>query len=266
MRRQGSIRGSSRRNCLVSCPRDPFSHLGELGVPNAAALKPDGRFAPDVIVETVDAVWAEANKGEATAAEGLTILCLGPLTNLALALEKDPALPSKVRKVICIAGSFGFAVAGTVRATGNNPVSEWNACVDPEAADRVANAGFGRSETKKKKNKKLVALGLHVVAEGGPRRSEAEFLLGVVRFGASRGFPSYCCLIDSVAVATALDDSVVTLEEIRVAVETEGRHSPGQTIVDRREHRPWLHLPKRLAASDIDSKRYLDLLVGAVAG
>lgn len=105
-------------------PKDPFSHgadeLGELGIP-VSPLQEDPRFAPEVIVETANALFAKS--------EGyrkLTILCLGPLTNLALATAKDPQLPSKVDRVICIAGSFAFATSGTVRSTGDNPVSERN--------------------------------------------------------------------------------------------------------------------------------------------
>jgi len=254
-------------------PKDPFSHgvdgLGELGLKESKS-QVDGRWAPDVIVETADKFYNADNQG------ALTILCLGPLTNLALALKRDPALPTKVKRVIAIAGSFGFHSAGTIRATGDNPVSEWNVFVDPEAADIVFNSGLGP---------KLITLGLDVttrpdvefssvhrecltqtIANSSKTKSEAEFILGVIRFGESKGFPSYCCLIDSVAVACAIDESIIKLEEIRVVVETESHLSLGQTIVDRREHRPWLHLPRILAASDIDAARFLNLVVDTVAG
>jgi inosine-uridine nucleoside N-ribohydrolase len=112
---------------------------------------------------------------------------------------KDPFLPSKVKEVLFIGGSFGFNTTGTgVRATGDNPVSEWNVYVDPEAAQLVFEAGYN-----------LTALGLDVVTrpdlELGSRHIEllgqannpsAKFLLDCVEFARGRGFQSWCCLID----------------------------------------------------------------------
>lgn len=252
-------------------PRDPFSHgsdgLGDLGLVDVGGLDEDGKFAADLIVETVDQFQAVVSDG---AVEGLTILCLGPLTNLALATMKDPDLPQKVAEVIFIGGSFGFNTAGAIRATGDNPVSEWNVYVDPEAASLVFNADFN-----------LTALGLDVVTlpsielspehrrklrDAGPESPAARFLLDVLGFAESREFDSWCCLIDSLAVAVAIDSSVVELEEIKVAVETQSSLSLGQTIVDRRE-RPdfqWTNVPKVKAAKAVDADRFLGSLVEAL--
>ncbi|KAL1839425.1 hypothetical protein VTK73DRAFT_4041 [Phialemonium thermophilum] len=248
-------------------PKDPFSHgadgLGELGIP-PSPREEDGRYPADVIVETADAVLARSGD-----TRKLTILCLGPLTNLALAVMKDPSLPSKVSRVICIAGSYGFHTTGTVRSTGDNPVSEWNVYVDPEAANIVFGAGF-----------ELYACGLDVCTrpdvEFGQdhlRRIEdaaragnpgARFLLGVIGWGRSQKFDTWCTTIDSIAVAVALDDRVCRFADARVVVETTSTLSLGQTIVDRREKFAWTHLPVIKAACDIDAKRFLDLLVEAI--
>ncbi|MCX5494008.1 nucleoside hydrolase [Kaistia dalseonensis] len=236
-------------------PRDPFSHgddgLGELRLaPSTRAIDP--RFAPDLIVET-----ANAEGGD------LTILALGPLTNIALATIKDPDLPRKVKELIIIGGAFGFQSEGSTRATGDNPASEWNIYVDPEAADIVFKAGFN-----------LTALGLDVVTHstielGATDRKTleaaatpaAEFLLGVVAFVERRGFKSYCGLIDSLAVAAAIDPAFVTLEDIQVAVETQSSLTLGQTVVDRRDNFRWTHLPTIKAASAVNATRFFELLV-----
>lgn len=248
-------------------PKDPFSHgadgLGELGIP-ASALTEDRRYAPDLIVETAEQVLQTSG-----GSRKLTILCLGPLTNLALAVMKDPLLPSKIDRVICIAGSFGFHTTGTVRSTGDNPVSEWNVYVDPEAAEIAFNSGFN-----------LFALGLDVATrpdvEFSPEHLEklkrskiagnaaAHFLLGVMDWGHSLKFDTWCTTIDSTAVAVALDPSIVTFQEIRVAVETSSKLCLGQTVVDRREKFLWTHLPIIRAASDINAKKFLDSLVGTI--
>ena len=236
-------------------PRDPFSHgddgLGELAL-KASGRALDKRFAADLILDT-----AEAHGGE------LTILALGPLTNLALATIKDPNLPRKIKKLIIIGGSFGFHSVGTTRATGDNPASEWNIYVDPEAAEIVFEAGFN-----------LTAVGLDVAthpsielsAKHRERLAEAgtpaaTFLLGVVGFVERRGFRSYCGLIDSLAVAAAIDPSVVLAETVAVAIETQSVLSLGQTVVDRRDHFRWAHLPQISAARDVDAARFFDLLI-----
>lgn len=239
-------------------PRDPFSHgrdgLAELDFPDSVRTL-DPRFAPDLILDTVNG-----------SAELVTILAIGPLTNIALALIKDPDLPRKVAELIIIGGAFGFHAAGATRATGDNPASEWNVYVDPEAAQLVFEAGFN-----------LTALGLDVaahpdVALGERHRAilaaagtpQADFLGDVTRFVEKRGFRSYCGLIDSLAVAAAIDPSIVTLEEVAVAVETESRLSRGQTIVDRRDHFRQTDLPVIKAACDLDAGRFLDMLTEAL--
>jgi inosine-uridine nucleoside N-ribohydrolase len=253
-------------------PRDPFSHgtdgLADLGLKDEGELLDCGIFAPDLIIQIADKF------AKSDSESGLTILCLGPLTNLALAAIKDPSLSSKVADVLFIGGSFGFHSTGTVRATGDNPVSEWNVYVDPEAANLVFAAGF-----------KLTALGLDIVthpdlelstthlellgksSEEG--NSSAKFLLDVVAFASEKGFASWCCLIDSVAIAVAIDATIVKTEGIRVLVETQSLLSLGQTIVDRRERKEhqtgiWVDLPVIRAACDIDAGRFLDLLVNNI--
>ena len=67
---------------------------------------------------------AHAHPGE------LIGLATGPLTNLALALRKEPALPTLLRRLVIMGGAYDYR--------GNtNPVAEWNIAVDPEAAAEV---------------------------------------------------------------------------------------------------------------------------------
>jgi purine nucleosidase/pyrimidine-specific ribonucleoside hydrolase len=239
-------------------PRDPFSHgsdgLAERNLPDSER-ELEGRFAPDLILET-----AEAQGGE------LTLIALGPLTNVALALIKDPELPKKIKELIIIGGSFGFHTAGATRATGDNPASEWNIYVDPEAAALVFAAGFN-----------LTAIGLDVAAHPDVALNESHrarlraastpaalFLLDVTDFVERRGFRSYCGLIDSLAIAAAIDPSILTLETVAVAVETESSLSRGQTVVDRRDHFRRDDLPLINAASAFNPAAYFNLLLEAM--
>jgi purine nucleosidase/pyrimidine-specific ribonucleoside hydrolase len=239
-------------------PKDPFSHgdngLGNLALPAPTRLE-DSRFAPDLLVELVN-----ENAGN------ISILGLAPLTNLALAVMKDPEFPRKVNELIIVGGTYGFDTAGSLRATGDNPASEWNIYVDPEAASVVFNAGFN-----------LTAIGLDVATHpsiavlpshraklAASSSKAAWFLKGVVDFVEKRGFGSYCALIDSLAVAVALDRSIVSIESVRVGIETLGEFTVGQTVVDRRENFQWTHWPLIDVASAIDSERFFDLLLGTI--
>lgn len=240
-------------------PRDPFSHgddgLANLGV-GASTLPEDPRPAYELIVDLVN-----RHPGD------ITILGLGPLTNLALAVQADPALPQKVSELIIIGGSYGLHAVGTERATGDNPASEWNIYVDPDAAKIVFEAGFN-----------LLAIGLDVATHpkvdlsAGHRarlaassKLSAWFLNGVCRFVEDRGFGSYCGLIDALAVAAALDRALFSTQHLKVGIETKGELTLGETVVDRREHFRWNHLPTVEVASDVDSERFFDLLLTAIA-
>ena len=84
------------------------------------------RHAADVIVQ------------EGAAAPGeLTLVTLGPLSNVAVALEREPALPHLLAGLVMMVGAF--------RSPGNTaPTMEWNAGIDPEALDAVLVVGGRR--------------------------------------------------------------------------------------------------------------------------
>jgi inosine-uridine nucleoside N-ribohydrolase len=124
---------------------------------------------------------------------------------------------------------------------------------------------------------RITALGLEVATHpalelreedvrrlGRSSRPEARFLLDVTAYVRERGFASYCGLIDSMAVAAALDPSIVATQRHRVAVETAGTITLGQTVVDDREHFRWEHLPLLDIAVTADHDRMLTMLVDAL--
>ena len=100
----------------------PETH-GPLGIGYAqlppAARRLEAGHAADWIVEL-----ARSRPGE------ITLVTLGPLTNLALALEREPSLPSLLGGYVLMGGAY--------RVPGNTtPTTEWNLYVDPDAAKRV---------------------------------------------------------------------------------------------------------------------------------
>jgi purine nucleosidase/pyrimidine-specific ribonucleoside hydrolase len=240
-------------------PSDPFSHgsdgLAESHFPESGR-RLDERSAAQLIVDVVN-----AHAGD------ITVCALGPLTNIAAALELDPGLAEKVSELIIIGGSFGETPYAWSQATGDNPVSEWNIFVDPEAARSVFRADFP-----------LLAVGLDVATHPSinfrehdletlraSATPEAALALRVVEFVNGRGYQSYCSLIDSVAVAVAIDRTLIETTALHCDIATTDRLTRGMTVVDRRAHHQWTDLPLITVACDLAFDRFLTLVTTELA-
>lgn len=236
--------------------------LGYAELPPARAALSE-RHGADVIVDA-----ARNAPGE------VTLITLGPLTNLAVALERDPKLPRLLSGLVMMAGSY--------RSPGNTaPTTEWNAAVDPEAMQAVldgwsANPEVGRplalgldvTERAKMTPDHLVRLS---AAAGNPATSDVlTFIDDALRFymefhSQYDGF--YGAFIhDALAVAAALDRSLVRSEALPVRVELKGELTYGETVTDWR--RVW-GTPPNLdialeAQVDVFFERFIER-VGALA-
>ena len=231
---------------------DPYSHgedgLGETGLA-PAPLPATIDYAPAFIAQQARAASAKD--------QPLTLLAFGPLTNIALALMEEPRLPQLVERLIIIGGAFGLQREAALYATGDNPVSEWNIYVDPEAARRVFHAGFA-----------LTAVGLDVAThrdlfllpedEAALRASslpEVRHAAGILDYVLGRGFRSYNFFIDSCAVVAAAQPALIETVRLHCDVETQGELTRGMTVTDVRNHFRWRELPLIDAAKDADFPR-----------
>lgn len=239
-------------------PKDPFTHgkdgQAENNLPDPV-MPLDERDAADLIIDIV-----KANPGE------VTILSTAPMSNIALAMIKAPEIKEMIPEIIAISGSFGLNKYAFLNATGDTPQSEWNVYVDPEAADLVYNSGV-----------RLVALGLDVATYFDVNfsdedikkleesdKKEAAFLLQAIRFTNGRGFDAYCTVIDCMAVAYAIDSTMVETMDAHVGVETKDGLTLGMTVIDRRHHFVWEHLPLIHVGYHADCGRFLKLLMELV--
>jgi purine nucleosidase/pyrimidine-specific ribonucleoside hydrolase len=160
----------------------------------------------------------------------LRILALGPLTNLADALDAEPEALRRVASVVWMGGA--------VVAPGNvTAAAEFNAHADPESAARVLAAGLPLT---------MVPLDVTLEVRWAPdvlarwpaggdgatrlARALAERALGLA---AERGAPVFA-LHDPLAVAVARDPSLVRAERLHVAIEIGGALTRGMTVTDRR--------------------------------
>jgi purine nucleosidase len=213
------------------------------------------RFAPDVIVDV-----ARARPGK------VTLVTLGPLTNLAVAVLREPMLPQLLGRLVMMAGSY--------RSAGNTaPTTEWNAAVDPEALAIVLRAWSADGPVVwQNPPGRPVALGLDVterakltpqhLAEladraGGQDRPIVRFLDDALRFymefhSRYDGFHG-AYIHDALALAVAIDPGLATVEAVTVEVELGGTLTTGETVTDWR--RAWGRPPNVdiAVAADVDS-------------
>jgi purine nucleosidase len=240
----------------------------------------------------VDLILEEARRrpGE------ITLITLGPLTNLALAVMREPALPRLLKGYVLMGGAYGVS--------GNTtPTTEWNIHCDPEAAAivfRAWSAAMGADPA----IPRPMALGLDVTeqarvlpddivrlarrAGSAPDDSIAlargEDPMLATRSVASNPIVRYVAdalrfymefhahydgfygafIHDPLAVAAALDRSLVTTEPIFVDVETRGEVTTGMTVADRRK------LTGRAPNLDVvvtaDIPAFMDRLIERIGG
>ena len=247
------------------------------------------RLGPDLIVEE-----ARRRPGE------LTLVTLAPLTNVALAVLREPELPRLLRRVVIMGGSY--------RSAGNTaPTTEWNVNVDPEAA-RIVFEAFGgegsdrgaerapgstdRAWARRDRTSQASArapgpagrpgrLRARRVAAGRPGRGRqlgratvnpiVRYLADALRFYMefhSRYDHFYGAFIhDPLALAAALDPTLVRTEAVTVEVELGGRLTTGETVTDWR--RVWGRPPNVDVAVEADVDRFFERFierVGALRG
>ncbi|MBU9727026.1 nucleoside hydrolase [Diplocloster modestus] len=239
-------------------PKDPFTHgrdgQGENNLPEPSTPL-WGRNAVDLMIKMV-----KENPGE------IYIVCTGPMSNLAMAFQQEPGIKEKIAGIYAISGAFGLNKFAFTNATGDTPQSEWNVYVDPEAADIVYRSGVS-----------LVALGLDVATHFDVNltekdmerlqqstRPEAGFLKKAIQFVNGRGFEAYCAVIDCMAVAYAIDPTLVQTIRGHVGIETHSNLTLGMTVLDRRHHHVWVDLPIVNIGAKADYERFLAMLMDLV--
>lgn len=226
---------------------------GESGLDGPSFPEPtvelDPRHAVDLIVQMV----MDAEPGQ------ITLVPVGPLTNVAMAMRREPAIVDRVREVSLMGGAY---------TRGNTtPAAEFNILADPEAAAAVFAAPWpvtmvGLDLTHQATADASVLAKIKAV--GTPL---AQIVIDLLTFfGAS--YDSFAGMAappvhDPCAVARVIEPSLLTTVDAFVAVETKGTWSYGMTVTDFRDAYGQPHNTQ--VATELDVPRFWDLVVDAIA-
>ena len=197
----------------------------------------------------------------------LILVATGPLTNIALAIARDPALPRRLARFVAMGGVF--------RESGNvTAAAEFNIWHDPEAARIVLRAFsqdgagaailVGLDVTRRTVLTPADLEGLAMRCADRPRGPAlTTFLNDAARFYFElmqrRGRAAGLVMHDPLAVAVALDPSLVRTQAVPVDVETRGELTRGQTLADFRGQAGRIGV-----ALEVDAARFVGLYLASI--
>ena len=266
-----------------------YAH-GENGLGGAVfpepTTKPVATPAPELIRQIVRKYPGE-----------VTLITIGPLTNIATALNSDAELVGMVRRLVMMGGSLS---GGNV-----TPAAEFNMYVDPEAARIVFQSGIPITMVGLDVTRKTSLTDEHVrvleAAQNPVSQAAAKIGRNAINHNREGGYLVGPNMHDSLAVAGFLDPAILTLQEYYVDVETTGELTAGATLgyspiagdlrrkpgmekdaaamnVLVRGSAPTLattrwspvlrrkYVPNTKVAVDVDSPKFFDLLIGRLSG
>ena len=212
-----------------------------------ANFEPDERGAVALIADTLRA-----------SPEPVTLVPVGPLTNIATFLRKHPDKKERVARISLMGGSMGLG--------NTTPAAEFNIYVDPEAAREVFESGLP-----------ITMSGLDVTHQAGAGPDERERLrtTGGVG-GVVAGFLDYFAatyesvfgfdappLHDPVAVAAVLEPNLLKTHPMRVDIECESDLTRGETVCDF--YGVTGRAPNAEVGVELDREGFFRLLYGALA-
>jgi purine nucleosidase len=190
----------------------------------------------------------------------ITLCCLGPLTNIGLALVKEPRIAPRIKRIIAMGG--GFFEGGNV-----TPTAEFNIYVDPQAARLVFESGIPitlipldcthQALTTKARVQKFREMNNHT----GP--ATAQLLDFFERFDEQKYGTDGGPLHDPCVIAWLLHPELFTSRDVNVSVECESELAMGMTVID------WWRVTSRKANATvcrgINADGFFDLLTKRLA-
>lgn len=233
---------------------------GESGLAGPLPATPSRAPSSLSALELIEKVLTEAQAP-------VTIVAIGPLTNMADVVQKLPHLHHMIRELVIMGGAVDL---------GNwTPAAEFNILVDPDAADIVFKAA--RLPGDVEHGIALTMIGLEVTHQAWLTDEHADLLRGqgkvgqfvaelldhFVRFHQERYGWEGAPIHDAVTIAHLIDPTLVTTMAMNVQIETKSELCMGRTVADR-----WsvTGLPANvLVGLDIDRNRFVTMLVNRLS-
>ena len=194
------------------------------------------------------------------ASEPCTVIALGPLTNIARAIERDRATMARLKRIVMMGG----AVTGPGNIT---PAAEFNMFVDPHAARVVFDAGIpltvvGLDVTRKVRLTRETVDNEVAACQTMISQFLCDCTTDLFAFSEEREGEASFSLHDPLAVGVVIDPSLVVCESMHVDVETRGDVTEGMTVADRRPIRAsWKKTANAEVCLDVDALRFLTLFL-----
>jgi inosine-uridine nucleoside N-ribohydrolase len=200
----------------------------------------------------------------------LHLLPIGPLTNIAAALNLDPSLASRVKQISLMGGSLTFGNA--------TPAAEFNILCDPEAAHVVFTSGIPIKMIGLNVTQQVLALPEYRQRIRDMGTTTGTHVADMLDFyshgeGGGTGLPGGA-MHDPLAIAALIEPDVLTFEPMHVAVETTGTYTAGMTLCDGRHLGPDLRPfkprtrgaePNAEVAVAVNPKRFWELFLDVLA-
>ncbi len=190
----------------------------------------------------------------------LTIICTGPLTNIAALLTSFPESAKMIKELVIMGGAYAVTEYGVGNVT---PVAEFNIYADPEAAKIVFESGVpleavGLDVTMIPKNQ------LTLREYAGVRKSKgrvASFAAKILNKNIRKH--GIFALHDPMTVATKIKPSLFEFASCKLQVETRGEFTAGMTVADRRKWQPESKRQgeKVMICRNVDSRGFKQLLL-----
>ena len=208
-------------------------------------VKPSSVLAHDAIIDEVERHPHE-----------VTLLCVGPMTNIALALLKKPSIAGKVKRII--------AMGGAIHYPGNaTPQSEYNVYCDPEAFDIVLRAGIDFTLVPLDVTYKCIFTTAHLARINQARDEIKKFITDSTRFymefHASHQDIHGCAINDPLAAALLIKPSLVTNRDYFLSIELQSVSSKAKTIADH--YGALKQTPNAKVAMEVDVDSFMDFFI-----
>jgi len=223
--------------------------LGDIGLPLTGRTPADGH-AVDVLIDTARRLAGE-----------ITLVTLGPLTNVATALLRAPELATQVERCV-IMGGIGYGYGNII------PAAEYNIWVDPDAAKIVFESGLPIVMAGWDISHKFATFTAEQADELHAISDLAAFCVDIQKalrqFGIDYLKQDGFDLPDPIAMAVALEPDVATVvKHLRVDIETKSELTRGATVVDH------LRVSGREPNADVvleaSRERFLEVLRAALS-